>query len=151
MLTSTITTFFDLCGYREAIRSAQVEVLVTTQGDFLTEFTHIDLNKLSLKIMRHGSSYTEIRTLATLIIDRPPQVHLPTGDRGEDFVEMPPPGRQRAFDPKPTRVDRTEMDHPSVDRLMRDGDPALGEQVLDIPVAENGRAVRVSVASTLFG
>ena len=49
MSGSSVTTFFDPCAYQEAVRSAQVEVLVTAQGDFHTELTHIDLLKLSMQ------------------------------------------------------------------------------------------------------
>ena len=73
----------------------------------------------------------------TFIIDSAPQIHLSVGDRDEDFVTMPSCSRRRAPGPAPTRIDRTEMGHPSADRLIRDDDPALSEQVLDIPEAEH--------------
>ena len=49
MPTSTVTTFADPCAYQEAVRSAQVEVLVTARGDFRAELTHIDLHQLSIQ------------------------------------------------------------------------------------------------------
>lgn len=39
MLESTVTTFTDPCAYQDAVRSAQVEVLVTARGDFRAELT----------------------------------------------------------------------------------------------------------------
>jgi hypothetical protein len=44
---SRVTT--DPCAYQEAVRSAQVEVLVTAQGDFHSELTRIDLHNLSMQ------------------------------------------------------------------------------------------------------
>ena len=35
-----------------------------------------------------------------------------------------------------TCIDRTEMGHPSADRLIGDGDPALSKKLLDIPEAQ---------------
>jgi hypothetical protein len=46
---SSVTTFLDPYIYQEAVRSAQVEVLVTSQGDFRTELTQIDLHNLSMQ------------------------------------------------------------------------------------------------------
>jgi AraC-like DNA-binding protein len=46
---SSVTAFADPCAYQEAVRSAQVEVLVTARGDFRTELTRIDLHKLSMQ------------------------------------------------------------------------------------------------------
>jgi AraC-like DNA-binding protein len=46
---SSVTTFADPCAYQEAVRSAQVEVLVTGRGDFRVELTRIDLNQLSMQ------------------------------------------------------------------------------------------------------
>jgi AraC-like DNA-binding protein len=49
MPRSTITTFTDPCVYQEAVRSSQVEVLITAGGEFQAELTHIDLYRLSLQ------------------------------------------------------------------------------------------------------
>ena len=46
---STVTTFTDPCAYQEAVRSAQVDVLVTAGGDFRAELTHIDLHQISIQ------------------------------------------------------------------------------------------------------
>ena len=78
----------------------------------------------------------------TLIIDGTPQVHLPTGDRDENFVEMPSSRRSRAAGPKATRIDRTKMRHPSADRLMGDKDAALSEKILDISEAQREAQVQ---------
>jgi AraC-like DNA-binding protein len=52
MLESTVSTFTDPCAYQDAVRSAQVEVLITARGEFRAELTRIDLHKLSLQIGR---------------------------------------------------------------------------------------------------
>jgi hypothetical protein len=52
MLGSTVSTFTDPCAYQDAVRSAQVEVLITARGDFRAEFTRIDLHRLSLQVGR---------------------------------------------------------------------------------------------------
>jgi hypothetical protein len=70
------------------------------------------------------------------IIDGAPQIHLPTGNCDEDFVEMPSPSRCRAHGPQATRIDRAEVDHLSADRLMGDGYSALREKILDVSEAE---------------
>jgi len=49
MLNSIVSTFTDPYAYQDAVRSAQVEVLVTARGDFRTELTRVDLHKLSLQ------------------------------------------------------------------------------------------------------
>ena len=49
MLKSIVATFTDPCAYQDAVRSAQVEVLVTARGDFCSELTRVDLHKLSLQ------------------------------------------------------------------------------------------------------
>jgi len=49
MPQSTVTTFTDPSRFQEAVRSAEVEVLVTARGDFRAELTHIDLHKLSIQ------------------------------------------------------------------------------------------------------
>jgi hypothetical protein len=46
---NSVTTFVDPSAFQEAVRSAQVEVLVTAQGDFRAELTHIELHKLSIQ------------------------------------------------------------------------------------------------------
>jgi hypothetical protein len=71
-----------------------------------------------------------------LIIDAAPQIHLLTGDRDKDLVEMPSSGWPRTPGAEPPRVDWTEMRYSSTDRLVGDDDPALGEEILDIPEAE---------------
>jgi AraC-like DNA-binding protein len=49
MPRSTVTTFADPSEFQEAIRSAEVEALVTARGAFRAELTHIDLHKLSIQ------------------------------------------------------------------------------------------------------
>lgn len=46
MASSSVLTFVDPHPYQAAIRAAQVEILVTTKGDFRAELTKIDLPRL---------------------------------------------------------------------------------------------------------
>jgi AraC-like DNA-binding protein len=52
VVKSIVTTFTDPSAYQDAVRSAQVEVLVTARGDFRAELTRIELPKLSLQFGR---------------------------------------------------------------------------------------------------
>jgi hypothetical protein len=71
-----------------------------------------------------------------LIIDGTSEVDLLARNRDDDLVEVPSSGRRRAHGSKATCVDGTETSHRPADRLVRDGDPALSEQVSRIPKAE---------------
>ena len=55
---------------------------------------------------------------------------------------MPLSSRCRAPSPKTTRIDRTEVDHPSANRLMGDKDAALSEKILDISEAQREAQVQ---------
>jgi|SRR5271166_1312033 len=48
-LTSSHQNFTDPWAFRDAIQSAQVEVLLTRRGEFRAELTRVDLHKLSLQ------------------------------------------------------------------------------------------------------
>ena len=69
-------------------------------------------------------------------IDSPPEVHLIAADPDEHLVQMPAPMRRRAPCPKPTCNGRPERFHPPADRLVRHLNAALGEQVLNVAVAQ---------------
>jgi Domain of unknown function (DUF6429) len=55
---------------------------------------------------------------------------------GCHLVQVPARARLRPWLPEPTRDGRTEFQHPAADRLVGDVETALGQQVLDIPVAQ---------------
>jgi hypothetical protein len=72
----------------------------------------------------------------TLAIDRPPQVHGPTGDLHEHFVQMPDVARATSPTPQAPGDQWPEASGPDPDRLVRDADAALGQQLLNISQAE---------------
>src|SRR5882757_8922369 len=71
-----------------------------------------------------------------LIIDRAPQLHMLAGDPDDHLVEMPAIARPRAAPPQPACDNRPEFQHPAAHRLVRDIEPALGEKLLHIVVAQ---------------
>ena len=71
-----------------------------------------------------------------LIIDRAPQVHMLAGDPDDHLVEMPAIARPRTAAPQPACDSRPEFQHPAAHRLVRDIEPALGEKLLHIAVAQ---------------
>ena len=49
---------------------------------------------------------------------------------------MPPRTRARTSTPEVARIQRADLEHPTPDSLIRDVEPALGEEVLNIPIAQ---------------
>src|SRR4030095_9398788 len=72
----------------------------------------------------------------TLGIDGAPEIHLLAADPDEHLVEVPAPVRRRPPCTKTPSDCGTEADHPTPDRLVRHLDATLGEQVLDVAVAQ---------------
>ena len=70
------------------------------------------------------------------MIDRAPQVQMLAGDPDEHFVEMPAIARPRTAPPQPSCDNRPEFQHPAAHRLVRQIEPALGEKLLHIAVAQ---------------
>ena len=69
-------------------------------------------------------------------VDGAPQIHLPAADPDEHLVEVPAPVRDWTPRPQPACDQRAEDQHPAPDRLVGDLDTALGQEFLDISVAE---------------
>src|SRR5208282_3036892 len=69
-------------------------------------------------------------------VDGAPQINHPPIDFQIDFVKMPSRMRLRAALPQMRGDHRPEVIHPAAHGLVRDGDPALSEQILDITKAE---------------
>src|SRR5947207_13908111 len=67
-----------------------------------------------------------------LMIERAPQVHMLAGDPDDHLIEMPAIARPRTATPQPSCDNRPEFQHPAAHRLVRDIEPALGENVLHI-------------------
>ena len=79
--------------------------------------------------------HEDIEHLA-LGIDGAPEIHSLAADRDEHLVQMPIRIGLTPHGPKASRIARTEGPDPSPNRLVGHNDPTLGEQLLDIAVAE---------------
>src|SRR5262249_54171037 len=71
-----------------------------------------------------------------LVVDGTPEIHPPTGDPHHHLIKMPAVARPRATPAQPSRDRGTELPHPAPHRFVRDIEPALGQQFLDIAVAQ---------------
>jgi hypothetical protein len=69
------------------------------------------------------------------IVDRPPEIHLPAGNRDEDLIKVPVARRLRPSGPQGASVNGTEMVDPTANGFIAHGDTALCEQILDVPEA----------------
>ena len=89
----------------------------------------------------HGSGFIpfrldqQVQDLA-LAIDRSPQPEPPSIDGDNHFVEMPLQTRARTAGAEPLSELRAELEDPTSHRLVRDIDAALGQEFLDVTVAE---------------
>ncbi len=77
----------------------------------------------------------------TLVIDGAPEIVLLPVDLHENVVEVPAPIAERthrlnAVPPDPSRENRPETVPPEPHRLVRDVDPALVQQVLDVSLGQ---------------
>jgi hypothetical protein len=70
-----------------------------------------------------------------LVIDGTPQIHPLAGDAHHHLVQMPAI-TPRATLAQPSRDRRTKLQHPAPHRFAGDIEPALGQQFLDIAVAQ---------------
>ncbi len=77
----------------------------------------------------------DIENLA-LVIDSPPEPHLPPADADVHLIQMPAAGRRLTTPTQVRRDQRAKLDNPASNLLAADFDSALGEQFLDIPNAE---------------
>ena len=68
-----------------------------------------------------------------ILVNRPPQVLRPALHPHEQLIEIP---RLSLAAPQPSRILQPERPAPLADRLVRDVDAALGEEVLDVPKTE---------------
>jgi hypothetical protein len=71
-----------------------------------------------------------------IIVDRTPQIHLPAADPDEHLVEMPAPAGAAPAAAKPGSVSRAEFGDPLPDRLVGDIESTLGQQLLDVAIAQ---------------
>jgi hypothetical protein len=68
-----------------------------------------------------------------LIVHSAPQVHAPAADLHHHLVEMPATGGRRPASAQVGCDQWPKLDHPAAYCLATDLDPALGEQLLDVP------------------
>ena len=71
-----------------------------------------------------------------LMIDCAPQVHMLAGDPDDHLVEVPAIARPRTAAAQPACDNRPEFQHPAAHGLVRGIEPALGEKLLHIAVAQ---------------
>jgi hypothetical protein len=72
----------------------------------------------------------------SILIYCPPQVVAYSLNRNEHFIDTPDVPKPTLFPAQRSSIDRSKLDAPGSDRLVRDGDSSLREQVLDIAKAE---------------
>jgi hypothetical protein len=70
------------------------------------------------------------------VIDGTPEIHPLAGDPNNHLVQMPSIARARTAPPQPPRDHRSELQHPAPDGFVGDVEPTLGEQILNVSVAE---------------
>jgi hypothetical protein len=70
------------------------------------------------------------------VVDGAPQVHSFPGDPDHHFVEVPLRARAWAALPQLARDQRAKFQHPAPHRFIGDVKPTLGQQFLDVSVAQ---------------
>ena len=71
-----------------------------------------------------------------VLIDGALQIPLLSLDLDEDFIDMPDVPQSTLFLSEPSSVFRSELQTPETDGFVRNNDPTLSQQILDIPKAE---------------
>ena len=71
-----------------------------------------------------------------ILVNRPPHVLRPALHPHEQLIEIPRISLAAPPPPQPSRILQPERPAPLADRLVRDVDAALGEEVLDVPNTE---------------
>jgi hypothetical protein len=67
-----------------------------------------------------------------LVINGTPHVHPPAGDPHNHLIEMPTIARPRTAPAQPSRDHRSEFQNPTPDGFVRDIEPPLGQEFLDV-------------------
>ena len=70
------------------------------------------------------------------VIDGTPEIHPPAGNPNHHFIQVPSIAWAGAAPPQPPRDHRAELQHPAPDGFVGNVEPALGEEILDVSVAE---------------
>src|SRR6516162_2413330 len=71
-----------------------------------------------------------------LVIDGSPEIHPLAGDPHHHLVQMPSVAWPRATSAQPSGDHRSELQHPTPHRFVREVEPTLGEQILHVAVAQ---------------
>jgi len=72
-----------------------------------------------------------------LAINRAPHVHLLSRKRDHHFIEMPPRVTLRTGLSQAPGTPRTEFEHPPADGLIANNEATLGQEILNIAVAQS--------------
>jgi len=72
----------------------------------------------------------------TFVIDSTPKVHPLAGDPHYHLVQMPSIARPRTMPLQPPRDHRSELEHPAPYRFVGNVEPTLGEEVLNVSIAQ---------------
>ena len=110
--------------------------------------------QLAYQLARHGLAaarlYQEIENFA-FVVDRPPKPESPPPDYDHHLIEMPVVARIRAAAAKVTSDERAELQAPAPHGFMSHIKSALGQQILDIAVAQGEPSVEpYSVADNFW-
>jgi hypothetical protein len=60
----------------------------------------------------------------------------------DHLVQMPPAARARTLAPKPSRDYRSKFQHPTSDGFIGEVEPTLGQEILDVSIAEREAQVQ---------
>jgi hypothetical protein len=71
------------------------------------------------------------------VVDGTPQKHPLAGDANHHLVEVPAIARPRTAPAQPSRDHPSEFQHPAPDGLIGDVEPPLGEEFLDVAIAQH--------------
>ena len=71
-----------------------------------------------------------------LVVDGTPQIHPLAGDSHHHLVEVPAIAGPRTAAAQSSRDHRSEFQHPTPDGFVRDVEPPLGEEFLDVAIAQ---------------
>ena len=72
----------------------------------------------------------------SVLINRPPEIVALATDGDEELVQMPGVAEAALSPLEPTGVLAAELAGPLADRLVRNGHPALRQEILDVPEAQ---------------
>jgi len=86
----------------------------------------------------------------TVLVHGSPQILLAAPESDEHLVQISGVTLAAAPEPQPPGVVEPERPAPLPDRLIRDGDPALDQQILDIPKADTESVVEPDCVTNDF-